>query len=172
MTTQRYIVDVVELALTFLPPKMTSANAKAELYTIGYQESEFEHRVQIGNGPARGFWQNERTGGVRGIMNHAAVRDLTKKLCVDRDCNFDSYAIWNRMAEDDVFAAACARLLLWTDPKPLPSAYDCAELPENIASVAEQTESWKLYARVWRPGKPHPKKWVKNRRRAVELLEL
>lgn len=56
--------SIVEPTLLLLPAKMESPQAVVMLLTIGLQESLFEHRRQLGNGPARSFWQMERGGGV------------------------------------------------------------------------------------------------------------
>jgi hypothetical protein len=55
-------------------------------------------------------------------------------------------AVYAALEHDDVLAAAFARLLLWTDPEPLPA-------------VGEVQRAWALYLRTWRPGKPHRQTW-------------
>lgn len=143
--------EIISPAMAILPPRMESASARVMLIAIAKQESDINARRQRGNGPARGLWQFERGGGVVGVMNHAAVRNITKEICVLRKVPFDSTAIWTALEKDDIFAACIARLLLWTDPFPLPKPND------DGADAA-----WDLYARVWRPGKPHPDKWPHN----------
>lgn len=134
-------------ALALLPAKMDTPQARVMLITIALQESRLNARTQMGNGPARGLLQFEKGGGVKGVMTHSAVKGLTAHVCAVRGVPFEPYAIWTALATDDVFAAALARLLLWTDPGPLPARDD----PDA---------GWKLYAvRVWRPGKPHPETW-------------
>ena len=49
------------------------------LVTIAGQESAWTHRRQI-NGPARGFWQFERGGGVAGVIAHPASRQIAAAL--------------------------------------------------------------------------------------------
>jgi hypothetical protein len=57
-------------------------------------------------------------------------------------------AVWRALEGHDVLAAAFARLLLWTDPYPVPLGRE---------------EAWTCYAkRLWRPGKPHPDTWGSN----------
>lgn len=157
------LAEVVESAiapaLRLLPPHLDTDKARLMLLAIGLQESRFEHRAQItnsgGKGPALGFWQFEEGGGVRGVWRHHLSTDLARQLCHDRDCEFSTRAIWTRLETDDVLAAGFARLLLWTDPKPLP-AIGATEL------------AWGYYLRTWRPGKPHPKTWPPLYARAVE----
>lgn len=143
-------------ALTLLPPRMNSPDAQLLLLAIGLQESRFQHRRQI-NGPARGFWQFEQGGGVRGVLTHVASRDEARMLCVARRVEPSSASVYAALDTDDVLAAGFARLLLWTDPARLPAAGD--------------TEgAWALYLRTWRPGKPHPQTWPALHARARAAL--
>jgi hypothetical protein len=138
-------------ALSLLPKHLTSDGAVVLLLAIGLQESRFEYRRQLGNGPARGLWQFEQgttasRGGVTGVYLHRATHEMLRLLCHDRDCNFDPRAIWHRLEDDDVLAAGVARLLLWTDPKPLPA-------------LGDADGAWDYYERTWRPGRPKRRTW-------------
>lgn len=131
---------------------MDSPEARQMLLTIGLQESGFIHTRQMGDGPARGYWQFElgteaSRGGVWGVYLHPASRTLLSNVCALRGVPFNPRAIWQAMEADVILAACVARLLLWTDPKRLPALNDPAS-------------GWAMYAdRTWRPGKPHPAKW-------------
>lgn len=128
-----------------LPGKFASPEASVMLLAIGLQESRFEHRLQIG-GPARGFWQFERGGGVLGVLNHAATARHAKALCVLRSVSPTPTEAYRAIADDDLLACGFARLLLWTDPRELPT-------PGDIDGA------WDCYIRNWRPGKPHRSTW-------------
>lgn len=132
-------------ALLLLPRFLDTAEARLMLLAIGLQESRFEHRRQI-DGPARGFWQFEHGGGVVGVFKHHLTHEMLRQLCHDRDCNFDSRAIYEQLEHDDVLAAGLARLLLYADPKRLPA-------------LGDVDAAWDCYIRSWRPGKPHPRTW-------------
>jgi hypothetical protein len=139
-------------ALAMLPAKMDSDKARVMLLAIGLQESRFMYRAQKTSqpyvkGPARGFWQFERGGGVVGVMTHKASSDLAQDICKARGVPFDSSLIHARLEFDDILAAAFARLLLWTDRKPLPDL------------DASHDAAWDCYVRNWRPGKPHRHTW-------------
>lgn len=144
----------ISKALYLLPPAMTSPEARVMLFAIGLQESRFLHRRQLIKkggemlplGPARGFWQFERMGGCRGVVDHPASRYWMAHLCQTRGVDFTATAVWNAIEQDDVLAAAAARLLLFTDPKRLPA-------------VGDEAAAWNLYIRTWRPGKPHRGTW-------------
>lgn len=145
-------------ALAIMPKHLDSAGARLMLLAIGLQESRFTHRRQTG-GPARGFWQFERGGGVAGVYRHHLTHDMLRGLCHDRDVSFDIAPIYEQLEHDDVLAAGVARLLLYTDPKPLPK-------------IGDQKTAWDYYERNWRPGKPHPETWPALYAQAVEHLQL
>lgn len=146
------IADVINPGLALLPAKMDSRAARVLLLAMGLQESRFEHVRQIGGGPGRGYWQFEpgtkaSRGGVWGIFLHPASRAHLEALCRNRRVQFEPHAIWLEIERDQVFACACARLLMWTDAGPLPAPDD-------------EHGGWVFYAvDVWRPGKPHPQTW-------------
>ena len=149
--------NAIDQALCLLPIKMRSREAKAMLIAIGLQESRFKYRRQlVGNpakpiGPAAGFWQFEKgsaasRGGVWGVFLHESTNRHVKTLCAARGIPASPSNIWETIQTDDVLAAGIARLLLWTDPKPLPA-------------LGDSDAAWALYLRTWRPGKPHPATW-------------
>lgn len=153
-------------ALQLLPPRMDTPAARIQLLAICGQESNLRDRVQVVAGgvagPARGLAQFElgsqqRGGGVWGVVLHPASRDLLRGLCATRGVAFDARAIWGRLQRDDVLALGLARLLLWTDPRPLPA-------------VGDQAAAWDCYVRNWRPGKPHPDRWPRNYARALAAV--
>lgn len=142
----------IDAALAMLPARMDSPAARIMLLAIGWQESAFVHRKQI-RGPARGYWQFERDGGAAGVLRHATTYRLAREVCAARGVRDTAAGVYARLAVDDVLAAAFARLLLWTDPRPLPEP-------------GEVHEAWALYLRTWQPGKPHPTRWDGNHARA------
>lgn len=139
-------------ALCLLPSKMRSREAQVMLIAIGLQESRFKYRRQLVGkpaqpvGPATGFWQFEKNGGVKGVLTHPSTSKIARDLCDVRGVAADPLAVWDALQRDDVLAAGFARLLLWTDPKPLPR-------------IGDADGAWALYLRTWRPGKPHPETW-------------
>ncbi len=158
MTLDEITRTAIDPALALLPGHMDSPQARVMLLAIGLQESRFEHRRQMGNGPAKGFWQFEKGGGVKGCMTHHASKDHLAALCRARSVAFDASAIWNALETDDVLAAGLARLLLWTDPHKLPS-------------LGDVDGAWEAYLRCWRPGKPHVRTWAELHRQAVEAVK-
>ena len=151
-------------ALKLLPEKMDSQEARVMMLAIGLQESRLTYRVQVSpnmpsmKGPARGLWQFERGGGCVGVLTHKATREYAKKICAALDVPADSGSVWAELEHNDILAAAFARLLLYSDPQPLPA------LTDSMAG-------WRLYAlRTWRPGSPHPETWPGFWQRAVKFV--
>jgi hypothetical protein len=144
-------------AFRLLPSKMNSEAARVMLYAIGLQESRFEHRRQIG-GPARGFWQFEKGGGVKGVLTHPSSRKYATAVCEVRGVSPTAEAAYPALERDDVLAAAFARLLLYTDPRALPK-------------IGDVQGAWDYYIRNWRPGKPHPGSWPDLYAQAVRLAK-
>lgn len=146
MTLDQITKTGIAPSMALLPIGMDSAKARVMLLAIGLQESRFEHRRQlVGNppqpvGPAKSFWQGEQGGGmVHGVRMHANSRKSAATLYAARGVSPDDSTIWNAIEQDDVLAAGLARLLLWTDPLPLPD-------------VSDEAAAWQLYLRTWRPG--------------------
>lgn len=138
--------DAINPALALLPAKMDTPEARIMLLAIGLQESRFMYRRQKNEGPAMGFWQFERGGGVTGVLTHKSSKDLATKVCEIRGVQPSSMAVWKMLEMDDVLAACFARLLLYTDPHSLPV-------------IGNAAGAWEYYLRNWRPGKPHRHTW-------------
>lgn len=148
-------LKVIREALEMLGDKYTGLQAEIMLLAIGYQESSFLYRKQI-KGPARGFWQFE-IAGIAGVMSHPATRKQAERIAQKRKVNFKALAIHTALEHDDILAACYARLLLYTDPRPLPYTED---------------DAWDYYIRNWRPGKPHKHRWPKSWKFAVQNAAL
>lgn len=143
-STAAYIrLHAIPAALAMLPAELDTAEARALELAIGLQESRFVHRRQM-VGPAHGFWQFESAGGVHGVLTHRVTKPLIQPVLetlqyLPNDCY---YAI----RDNDVLAAVFARLLLFSNPKPLPARGDV-------------DGAWRYYIETWRPGRPHPETW-------------
>jgi hypothetical protein len=156
MTPERFVAEILTPGLARLaalggPPITPLGNQM--MLAIAFQESgpnlnaRYQHSPAITPGPARGFWQFELGGGASGVLDHRASSTLARALC--RECEVQPHpaAVWRALEGHDVLATGFARLLLWTDPRPLP--------------VTRQ-DGWEYYLRNWRPGRPHPQNWAGN----------
>ncbi|WP_231876450.1 hypothetical protein [Azotobacter vinelandii] len=95
--------------------------------------------------------------GVLGVLVHPQSRPHALTVCKARGVEASVGAVHAALERDDVLAAGIARLLLWTDPAPLPA-------------VGEVARSWDLYVRAWRPGKPHRNRWDACYAQAMDAL--
>lgn len=128
----------IRQGLALLPPQMGTRPARVLMHAINLQENPMRYEQQVG-GPARGDYQFEKGGGVKGVMTHPASKSLVQDVCRARGVAFDAEAIYQAIGRDPILAAALARLLIWTDSKPLPAP-------------ADEQGAWALYLRTWRPG--------------------
>ncbi len=164
MQLNEVLRNIVASAMAQLPPAMDSPKARVMLLAIGLQESRFEFRRQLGNGPARGFWQFElgtraSKGGVWGVYLHMLSAAPLVALCNLHKVAATPEAIWTALEFNDIFACGVARLMLWTDSQALPA-------------LGDADGAWNTYAvRVWRPGKPHRDTWDAFYGQAVAAVE-
>jgi len=141
--------DIIPVAMSLLPARMTSPEARAMLLAIGLQESKFAYRVQVPSGPAHGFWQFEKGGGVRGVLGHEATAPVIIPVLQTLGYRANEADCYAAITHNDVLACVFARLLLWTVPGALPKRH-------------EAPKGWAQYLNGWRPGKPHPFPWPVN----------
>jgi hypothetical protein len=157
--TLRYVHrHVLPVALALLPERMKGARAEAMLLAIALQESNhLRARRQYNNGPAMGFWQFERMGGVKGVLTHRATAPHAIPICQQLVVPATPIGVWTAIQYHDVLAAVFARLLLWT-------------LPGELAQISQPEKGWEQYIAAWRPGKPHPGKWQNNFETAWDVV--
>jgi hypothetical protein len=149
MTPARFLATAIDPALALLPLKMASDQARAMVLAVCWQESKLSARRQQPTGPARGFAQFERDGGVAGVLSHRSSRVAAAKVCQALVVEASVEAVYRAIEFQDVLAAAFARLLLWTVPDPMPGKFE----PEI---------AWRIYLKAWRPGKPKPEAWPES----------
>jgi len=159
MTPETFFVRIVEPCLQYMATSPSIAipvsdAARVLVLTIAGQESRWKDRRQIGMSyypqkiGARGYWQFESTWGGPVAINdvlQSTPRQI-ETVCSALDIPCDEIALYEACAWNDTLACAMARLLLWSDPAPLPA-------------VGDKDASWKYYERNWRPGAPHPETW-------------
>lgn len=154
--TGKDALNTIQQALYLLGNQYQGQDAERLLLAIGLQESGFMYRKQI-SGPARGFWQFEKAGGIKGVLNHPATKQLAREVVRYCGIPVNEESVYSVLAENDILAAAFARLLLWTDPQPLPTT---------------EQEAWECYLRTWRPGKPRPEHWPENWKKSLEIIHI
>jgi hypothetical protein len=159
---QHIIIPGIDL-LASLGGPLRSAAADRLLLAISGQEADFAARVQRSRasngdwfaGPARGLWQFERGGGVRGVLAHPRTVRLANRLCLARQVTARAADVHVALAKDDLLACGFARLLLYSDPLPLPD---------------DRAGGWACYMHNWRPGKPGYERWPRSWRAALSVI--
>jgi hypothetical protein len=141
MTPSQFQTRILDQACELFPFHET-AESEALILAIAGVESGWTERRQIG-GTARGWWQFERAGGLRGVMRHPASVAPLQEFCASMALPWDEVALFEALAWHDGLAYACARLLLYTDLAVLPALGD-------VDGASE------YYRRLWRPGKYDP----------------
>ena len=137
---------------------LASHPAEVMLLAIALQESNATHRLQLGGGPARGWWQFERNGGLAGVMRHRRSGEIAESLLNELGFAASVDAAWAALPNSELLAAGMARLLLWTDPAPLPHP-----MPEN------EDAAWEVYRSNWRPGKPRRERGTEAWKQAMDV---
>lgn len=151
MTPLQYLGQlVIPATYDLLPPQMASHAATAMLIAIALQESDkLQARTQYAGGPARGFWQFEKGGGVVGVLSHPATKTHIERVITALSYQPTANQCHVAIEHNDMLACAFARCLLWT-------------LPDALPSVEDADEGWRQYLAAWRPGKPHPATWAEH----------
>ena len=158
--------QTIPAAYSLLPGQMNTREATAMMLATGLHESAFKARVQgrmrplktlddlnPQAGPARGYWQFERAGGVAEILESPDTKDIAIPICKMFLFDPNRQAVHTALGFNDVLAAVFARLLLWRDPRPMPTPL-------------EYNKGYSIYLRNWRPNPDaaaaHAKDWPKN----------
>jgi len=152
-----FIDTILDPGLDFLwalgGPTLSNA-ARQNMLCIAMQESgpgleaRYQNSPSASAGAAKGWWQFEQGGGVHGVMTHEASSSLARRLCDACFVQFNEAAVWRAIEGHDKLACGFARLLIWTDPYPLPT---------------READGWAMYEqRLWRPGKPRRADWTIN----------
>jgi len=151
MTPSTFLARILDPGLEWVATHgavaQNRAAARPWLLAVAIQETALLERFQIttgsGPGPARSWWQVEApTIGL--LLKHPVSRPRLLAMCQAATVRAEPACIWRAIEGHDALAVGVARLLLLTDPHPVPIG---------------EAEGWATYTRVWRPGKPHPSKW-------------
>lgn len=151
---------IVDPTLRWLPSigvvASTGNEARLMLLAIAGQESGWTYRAQIG-GPARGLWQFEG-GSMSGTAEvlRVAPQDV-KRVCDALYFSCDRPAIYAALAKSDTLACAMARLLLRSDPAPLPE-------------LGDEESAWQCYVGNWHPGAPRRDAWIDVYATSLQLV--
>ena len=118
------------------------------LLAIAGQETNYRTRLQQPIDFAHGWFQFELGGATKGVLSNSATSIIAKRLCANYNLVATPKAVWTTLGkpEGDNLAVGFARLLLWSDPKPLPA-------------VGDEDAAYATYIKNWGPGKPDRARW-------------
>ena len=163
MKPSLFLTSVIRPGLDILADATTlpvqSAEAEVLLLAIATQESALRARWQNGvvnTTLARGYFQFEKMGGLAGVAGHRRTAEPLRSLCAALTLAVDLDSLWVALPYNDALQVALARLLLWSDPQPLPA-------------IGDKDGAWQCYLRSWRPGKPSRLRWDAAYDGAVEV---
>ncbi len=156
MSPRLFLLRVIEPGLALLPTYMVCNQSRVALMAIAGQESNWAARQQVG-GPAVGYWQFEESGITEVIAKQGHLVQVVLGTLDIPILDLPVPAAHAAIQYNDPLACAFARLLLWSDPEPLPAIGDTATC-------------WQYYERLWRPGKPDVTRWAPAYAMAVSTV--
>ncbi len=154
MTPEIFSNIIFPCAFKFMAPKLNSNAARAMLLAIGWQESDFEHRKQLG-GPAQGYFQFEMIG-VRGSLMHHRTGKIVRAIAGVMGYE-NAKEIHPALENNDLLATVLARYNLYNFPGALPDRGDAEE-------------GWRQYLDQWRPGRPRHERWEERFNQAWRIV--
>ena len=154
MISLSQIKSLVTEVCTDMGEKFASKDAVNLIIATGIVESRYEYIRQMGDGPARSFWQVEAATAVDNLAHYLKHRPDLMKKCAEASMvdikhwqNFDE-KLWEKILEKNIAAGIVhARLKYWRVPKRMPSSHE------------GQADYWKKYYNT-EGGKGDPEEFV------------
>jgi len=124
----KQIESLVKKTCSELGSKYASDDAVRLVIATGIVESRYEYLRQMGDGPARSFWQVEAATAVDNLAHYLKHRPKLMKKCAEASFvdlkhwqNFDE-RVWEEILEKNIAAGIIhCRLKYWRVPKRMPS---------------------------------------------------
>ena len=154
MISLSQIKSLVTEVCTDMGEKFASKDAVNLIVATGIVESRYEYLRQMGDGPARSFWQVEAATAVDNLAHYLKHRPDLMKKCAEASMvdikhwqNFDE-KVWEKILEKNIAAGIVhARLKYWRVPKRMPNTHE------------GQADYWKKYYNT-EGGKGAPEEFV------------
>ena len=148
------IESLVKDTCSQLGSKYASDEAVKLVVATGIVESRYEYIRQMGDGPARSFWQVEAATAVDNLAHYLKHRPKLMSKCADASYvdlkhwqNFDE-KIWEEILEKNIAAGIVhCRIKYWRVPK---------RMPNTIEGMANY---WKKYYNT-EQGKGNPEHFI------------
>jgi len=148
--------SLVKATCSKMGEKYASDDAVELILATGIVESRYEYIRQMGDGPARSFWQVEPATCVDNLAHYLKHRPELMRKCAEASMvdvkhwqNYDE-RVWAEILEKNIAAGIVhCRLKYWRVPKKMPS------------SVEGQAAYWKKYYNS-EGGKGNPEHFVES----------
>ena len=132
--------SLIESTCSILGDKYSSPEAVELVLATGIVESRYEYIRQMGDGPARSFWQVEPASAVDNLAHYLVYRGSLMQKCAEASLvdlkhwqNYDEI-VWANILEKNIASGIIhCRLKYWRVPKKMPS------------SLEGQADYWKKY---------------------------
>ena len=156
MISVSQIRSLVEDTCLKMGDKFTSKDAVGLVVATGIVESRYEYIRQMGDGPARSFWQVEPASAVDNLAHYLKHRKGLMQKCAKASLVDLKYwqmydeEIWAEILEKNIAAGIIhCRLKYWRVPKPMPN------------SIEGQAGYWKKYYNT-EGGKGDPEHFIES----------
>ena len=154
MISIKQVESLVKQTCSSLGSKYASDDAVRLVVATGIVESRYEYLRQMGDGPARSFWQVEAATAVDNLAHYLKHRPKLMSKCAEVSLvdlkhwqNFDE-KLWEEILEKNIAASIIhCRLKYWRVPK---------RMPNSIEGMANY---WKKYYNT-EQGKGNPEHFV------------
>ena len=132
--------SLIESTCSILGDKYSSPEAVELVLATGIVESRYEYIRQMGDGPARSFWQVEPATAVDNLAHYLVHRSSLMKKCAEASLVDLKYwqiydeRVWAEILEKNIAAGIIhCRIKYWRVPKRMPN------------SIEGQADYWKKY---------------------------
>ena len=132
--------SLIESTCSKLGDKYSRPEAVELVLATGIVESRYEYIRQMGDGPARSFWQVEPATAVDNLAHYLVHRSSLMKKCAEASLVDLKYwqiydeRVWAEILEKNIAAGIIhCRIKYWRVPKRMPS------------SIEGQADYWKKY---------------------------
>ena len=146
--------SLIESTCSILGDKYSSPEAVELVLATGIVESRYEYIRQMGDGPARSFWQVEPASAVDNLAHYLVQRGSLMQKCAEASLvdlkhwqNYDE-RVWANILEKNIAAGIIhCRIKYWRVPKRMPN------------TIEGQADYWKKYYNT-EGGKGDPEHFV------------
>jgi len=147
--------SLIGRTLAEMGDKYASDDAIEQVLVTGIVESRYKYITQMGNGPAKGFYQIEPASCIDNLQHYLSHRPELMRKCAEASMvdvkhwqNYDE-KLWANILEKSIGAGIVhCRLKYWRVPKRLPN------------TTEGKAKYWKKYYNT-EGGKGTPEKWIK-----------